>query len=260
MRARRSAQPRNPTIARTLARSYLRPAPAPWLLVRDRDCRADEETPLSPGSVRVGIVGVGNCASPCPRLAYYRGANANEPVPGLMNSISAAITSATSRSRRAFDIAQPRSGAIWREAIVAPPNNTQRFADVAETGIVVQRGRTSTGSANTCATRSRNRTSAVADVAAPCAERRRRVCLLSAGRLGEGDRVLCRAGARRRLRLCQLHPGLHRLDAGMARDASKRGCRSSATTSRARSARRSSIGCSPTCSASAASASTGPTS
>ena len=41
---------------------------------------------MSRRSVRVGIVGVGNCASSFVQgLSYYRDANANEPVPGLMN-------------------------------------------------------------------------------------------------------------------------------------------------------------------------------
>ena len=36
--------------------------------------------------VRVGIVGVGNCASSFVQgLTYYRDATSNEPVPGLMN-------------------------------------------------------------------------------------------------------------------------------------------------------------------------------
>ena len=41
---------------------------------------------MSRRSVRVGIVGVGNCASSFVQgRSYYRDANANEPVPGLMN-------------------------------------------------------------------------------------------------------------------------------------------------------------------------------
>ena len=39
--------------------------------------------------VRVGIVGVGNCASSFVQgLTYYRSAKSNEPVPGLMNADS----------------------------------------------------------------------------------------------------------------------------------------------------------------------------
>ena len=38
---------------------------------------------MSRRSVRVGIVGVGNCASFVQALSYYRDANANEPVSGL---------------------------------------------------------------------------------------------------------------------------------------------------------------------------------
>src|SRR5436305_8333225 len=40
----------------------------------------------SPGKVRVGIVGVGNCASSFVQgLTYYANGRTNEPVPGLMN-------------------------------------------------------------------------------------------------------------------------------------------------------------------------------
>ncbi|TIP32840.1 MAG: inositol-3-phosphate synthase, partial [Mesorhizobium sp.] len=37
--------------------------------------------------VRIGIVGVGNCASSLVQgLSYYRHANGNEPIPGLMHA------------------------------------------------------------------------------------------------------------------------------------------------------------------------------
>ena len=79
----------------------------------------------------MGIVGVGNCASSFVQgLSYYRGANADDPVPGLMHLELGGyhvgdIEIACRLRRRAA-----RSGATSREAIVAPPNNTQRFADV----------------------------------------------------------------------------------------------------------------------------------
>ena len=41
---------------------------------------------MARNKVRVGIVGVGNCASSLVQgLAYYAEATANEPPPGLMN-------------------------------------------------------------------------------------------------------------------------------------------------------------------------------
>ena len=60
----------------------------------------------------------------------------------------------------------------------------------------------------------------------------------------DGDQVVCRAGAGSRLRLRQLHPGLHRQRRNTGERASRSAaCRSSATTSRARSARRSPTAC-----------------
>ena len=82
-------------------------------------------------------------------------------------------------------------------------------------------------------------------------DRRRR--LLPAGRLRAGHQVVRRAGARGRLRLRELHPGLHR-QRGLLGQALPQGraCRSSATTSSRRSARPSSTASSPACSATAA--------
>ena len=49
-------------------------------------CDTPRELPYELENVRVGIVGVGNCASSFVQgLSYYRDANGNEPVPGLMN-------------------------------------------------------------------------------------------------------------------------------------------------------------------------------
>jgi myo-inositol-1-phosphate synthase len=101
---------------------------------------------LSRRSVRVGIIGVGNCASSFVQgLSYYRDANANEPVPGLMNVELGGYHVGDVEIASAFDIAAAKVGRDLAQAIVAPPNNTQRFADVPETGIVVQRGRTLDG-------------------------------------------------------------------------------------------------------------------
>jgi myo-inositol-1-phosphate synthase len=94
----------------------------------------------------VGIVGVGNCASSFVQgLSYYRDANANEPVPGLMNIELGGYQVGDIEIASAFDIGAAKVGRELAQAIVAPPNNTQRFADVPETGIVVQRGRTLDG-------------------------------------------------------------------------------------------------------------------
>ena len=82
-------------------------------------------------------------------------------------------------------------------------------------------------------------------------DRRRRQ--LPAGGQRGGDEVVRRADPRGRLRLRELHPGLHRPRAATGRSASQSAaCRSSATTSSPRSARRSCTACSRASSASAA--------
>jgi myo-inositol-1-phosphate synthase len=96
--------------------------------------------------IRVGIVGVGNCASSFVQgLSYYADAVSNEPVPGLMNAevggyhVSDVVISA------AFDISARKVGRDVADAIWAGPNNTFRFADVKPTGVNVRRGPTLDG-------------------------------------------------------------------------------------------------------------------
>jgi myo-inositol-1-phosphate synthase len=96
--------------------------------------------------VRVGIVGVGNCASSFVQgLSYYRDARGNEPVPGLMNVELGGYHVGDVEVASAFDISAAKVGRDVSEAIFATPNNTQRFAAVPESGIRVHRGPTLDG-------------------------------------------------------------------------------------------------------------------
>ena len=96
--------------------------------------------------VRVGIVGVGNCASSFVQgLSYYHDAGANEPVPGLMNGDVGGYRVADVEISAAFDISADKVGLDVSDAIFAKPNNTQRFAQVKPTGAIVQRGPTFDG-------------------------------------------------------------------------------------------------------------------
>jgi myo-inositol-1-phosphate synthase len=91
--------------------------------------------------VRVGIVGVGNCASSFIQgVAYYREADSNEPVPGLMNVEVGGYHVRDIEIASAFDVNANKVGRDVSEAILASPNNTHRFASVARTGVTVQRG------------------------------------------------------------------------------------------------------------------------
>ena len=96
--------------------------------------------------VRIGIVGVGNCASSLVQgLTYYRDVDGNEPVPGLMHVNLGGYHVSDIEIAAAFDVASTKVGRDVAEAIYAPPNNTQRFADVAPIGVTVLRGNTLDG-------------------------------------------------------------------------------------------------------------------
>jgi myo-inositol-1-phosphate synthase len=91
--------------------------------------------------VRVGIVGVGNCASSLVQgLTFYRDAQANEPVPGLMNVNLGGYHIRDVELSAAFDVHADKVGRDIADAIWAKPNNTHCFAEVAPTGVKVMRG------------------------------------------------------------------------------------------------------------------------
>jgi myo-inositol-1-phosphate synthase len=96
--------------------------------------------------IRVGIVGVGNCASSFVQgLTYYSGAESNEPVPGLMNVSVGGYHIGDVEISAAFDVNAYKVGRDVADAIWAEPNNTFKFADVKPTGVRVARGRTLDG-------------------------------------------------------------------------------------------------------------------
>jgi myo-inositol-1-phosphate synthase len=96
--------------------------------------------------VRVGIVGVGNCASSFVQgLTYYSDAHANEPVPGLMNTDLGGYHVRDIEIASAFDVNVRKVGRDVADAIYTEPNNTFRFADVPRTGVRVERGPTLDG-------------------------------------------------------------------------------------------------------------------
>jgi myo-inositol-1-phosphate synthase len=101
---------------------------------------------MTRSTVRVGIVGVGNCASSLVQgLTCYRDARGNEPVPGLMHAEIGGYHVGDIEVASAFDVSKGKVGRDVAEAIFAPPNNTARFADPPATGVAVQRGRTLDG-------------------------------------------------------------------------------------------------------------------
>ncbi|MFN2555901.1 MAG: inositol-3-phosphate synthase [Nitriliruptorales bacterium] len=98
------------------------------------------------GEVRVALVGVGNCASALVQgVDYYRSAPADTSVPGLMHVELGGYHVGDLRFVAAFDVDAKKVGRDLGEAIVAPPNNTIRFADVPPLGVEVLRGPTLDG-------------------------------------------------------------------------------------------------------------------
>jgi myo-inositol-1-phosphate synthase len=101
---------------------------------------------MSRKKLRVGIVGVGNCASSFVQgLTHYAGATANEPPPGLMHVDLGGYHVGDIEVASAFDVHAAKVGRDVAEAVLAPPNNTMVFAKPANTGVQVLRGPTLDG-------------------------------------------------------------------------------------------------------------------
>jgi myo-inositol-1-phosphate synthase len=96
--------------------------------------------------VRVALLGVGNCASSLVQgVHYYRGASADDFVPGLMHVNLGGYHVSDIEFSAAFDIDVNKVGKDLGEAIYTTPNNTYRFADVPRLGTKVYRGMTHDG-------------------------------------------------------------------------------------------------------------------
>jgi myo-inositol-1-phosphate synthase len=97
--------------------------------------------------VRVAIVGVGNCASAFVQgVNYYRDADPNEQVPGLMHVDLGGYHVRDIEFTAAFDIDSTKVGKDLGEAIWSGQNNTMKFAKVPKKlGVPVYRGMTHDG-------------------------------------------------------------------------------------------------------------------
>src|SRR5207244_1524948 len=121
-----------------------RPTPPACLDSTQRRDLALEELRL--GKIRVAIIGVGNCASSLVQgVHYYRNAKADEFVPGLMHVNLGGYHISDIEFSAAFDINNDKVGQDLADAIFVKPNNTYKFTDVPETGIIVMRGMTHDG-------------------------------------------------------------------------------------------------------------------
>ena len=98
------------------------------------------------GSVRVAIVGVGNCASSLIQgVEYYKDADPSGSVPGLMHVAFGDYHVSDVTFVAAFDVDAKKVGFDLSDAINNSENNTIKFADVPPTGVIVQRGPTFDG-------------------------------------------------------------------------------------------------------------------
>jgi myo-inositol-1-phosphate synthase len=98
------------------------------------------------GSVRVAIIGVGNCASSLAQgVQYYREAPDDSFIPGLMHARLGGYHVRDIEFSAAFDIDERKVGRDLSEAIWQAPNNTVKFAHVPHLGVPVQRGMTHDG-------------------------------------------------------------------------------------------------------------------
>jgi myo-inositol-1-phosphate synthase len=100
------------------------------------------QRPRTP-KVRLAIAGVGNCASSLVQgLEYYRDADPDDAVPGLMHVVLGGYHVSDIEVVAAFDVDAAKVGLDVGKAIFSGQNNTVRFAPVGELGIEVQRGPT----------------------------------------------------------------------------------------------------------------------
>jgi myo-inositol-1-phosphate synthase len=97
--------------------------------------------------VRVAIIGTGNCASSFVQgVEYYKNADPDKQVPGLMHVDLGGYHVRDIEFSAAFDIDVEKVGKDLSEAIFSGQNNTLKFVDdVPNLGVPVQRGMTHDG-------------------------------------------------------------------------------------------------------------------
>ncbi|HEY4270298.1 MAG TPA: inositol-3-phosphate synthase [Galbitalea sp.] len=97
-------------------------------------------------TLRVAIAGVGNCANSLVQgVTFYADAADDDLVPGLMHTRFGPYRVRDIEFVAAFDVDAAKVGTDLADAIWAGENDTYRFAEVAPTGVTVQRGPTLDG-------------------------------------------------------------------------------------------------------------------
>ena len=97
-------------------------------------------------SLRVAIIGVGNCATSLIQgVEFYKDAKPADKVPGLMHVQFGDYHISDIEFVAAFDVDAKKVGKELVEATQSSENNTIKICDVPKTGITVQRGHTHDG-------------------------------------------------------------------------------------------------------------------
>ena len=89
-------------------------------------------------NIKVAIFGVGNCASSFVQGIEHYSNSENED--GLISDVIGGYKVSNIEVVAAYDINTTKVGKDLSEAIFAEPNNTIKFSDVQETGVIVQPG------------------------------------------------------------------------------------------------------------------------
>jgi len=101
---------------------------------------------LARQKLRVGLVGLGNCASSFVQgITHYEQTPANALPPGLMNVELGGYHVGDIEIACAFDVHSGKVGRDVADAIFSAPNNTVRFARPKSAGVLVRRGPTLDG-------------------------------------------------------------------------------------------------------------------
>jgi myo-inositol-1-phosphate synthase len=96
--------------------------------------------------IKLAIAGVGNCASSLVQgVHYYRHADPEESVPGLMHVTLGGYHVGDIEFVTAFDVDAEKVGLDLGKGVFAGQNNTLRFCDVPTLGVTIERGPTLDG-------------------------------------------------------------------------------------------------------------------
>ena len=94
--------------------------------------------------IRLGIVGIGNCASALLQGLHFYGASNNDHA-GLLHQSCGVYEPHDIILASAFDIAANKVGLDASDAAIEAPNNTLQFANLMPSGVIVVRGPTLDG-------------------------------------------------------------------------------------------------------------------